>query len=409
MTERKSSLKYELLLLVMSLLWGSTFVAQQIGMDKGLGPLTFNGLRFTLGCLSLIPVILWRRRHLVVASENVKLPVVGSMVAGLFMFAAASVQQIGLQYTSSANAGFITGFYIVFVPLLGMFFGCKASKSLWGGIAVCLAGLYLLSITGKFVMSKGDLLILICSVLWACQILVIDHVAVKGDPIQIACLQFAVCAALSALAAVLFEHCTVDQVRAGSGAVAYAGFMSVGIAFTLQVICQKRCPPGPAAVIMSMEAVFAALAGYIVLHQTLSLRALMGCGLILGGMLIVQLVPMLRAGKVNVLTEGPTRKSVDMVRKGMFNETGEARFCAHDIRFTAGDTAIYATCLGVPGDEVFINTFKERVHAEEIWQVTMLGVAGALPWRHDPDEGLIIQTPAKMPSEYANTFKIEMV
>ena len=120
MTARKGNLKYELLLLLMSVIWGSTFVAQQIGMTKGLGPMSFNGLRFTLGCLVLLPVIMWRKKHIAVEDETEKLPYLGSIAAGLFLFAAASFQQIGLQYTSSANAGFITGFYIVFVPKRAM-------------------------------------------------------------------------------------------------------------------------------------------------------------------------------------------------------------------------------------------------------------------------------------------------
>ena len=165
---------------------------------------------------------------------------------------------------------------------------------LWAGILVCLIGFYMLSVTRDFVVSRGDWLTLICAVLWACQILVIDHVAGKGDPIRIACIQFVVCAVLSALAGFYFETCTFSQVKAASGAIAYAGFMSVGIAFTMQVVCQKRCPPGPAAVIMSLEAVFAALAGYLVLDQILTCRAIAGCGLILCGVLMVQLVPMMR-------------------------------------------------------------------------------------------------------------------
>jgi drug/metabolite transporter (DMT)-like permease len=291
---KQSPLKYELLLLLMSMIWGSAFVAQQIGMEKGLGPMSFNALRFALGCLVLVPVMLWRKRYLPVVGQKTSLPVRGSLLAGLFLFAGASFQQIGLQYTSSANAGFITGLYILFVPLIGMFFGHKARWSLWAGIAVSLAGLYLLSITGgSLVISKGDGLILICAVFWAAQILVIDHVANKGDAIQIAFLQFVVCAVLSAVSSLFFESCTLAKIQAGSAAFVYAGVMSVGIAFTLQVVCQKRCPPGPAAVIMSMEAVFAALAGYLVLSQTLTVRGLFGCALILCGLLVVQLVPII--------------------------------------------------------------------------------------------------------------------
>ena len=290
----KGVFKYELLLLLMSMIWGSTFVAQQIGMEKGLGPMTYNGLRFALGCMALIPVILWRKKYLPPADEGARLPYKGSLFAGLFLFAAAGFQQIGLQYTSSANSGFITGFYILFVPLIGMFFKHRAPRSLWAAIVVCLIGFYLLSVTEAFTVSKGDVLTLICAVLWACQILVIDNVASKGDPIQIACLQFAFCAVLSALSGLLFEHATFTQIKDASGAIAYGGLMSVGIAFTLQVVCQKRCPPAPAAIIMSLESVFAAIAGYVVLHQTLTGRGILGCCLIFAGVLIAQLVPMMR-------------------------------------------------------------------------------------------------------------------
>jgi len=205
----QGAFKYELLLLLVSLIWGSAFVAQQIGMEKGLGPMTFNGLRFALGCLSLIPFIIWRKKNLASAEGEAKLPYMGSLGAGLS----------------------------------------------------------------------------------ACQILVIDHAVGKGDSVQIACLQFAVCAVLSALCGLLFEHCSWSQIKAASGAIAYAGLMSVGIAYTLQVVCQKHCPPAPASIIMSLEAVFAALAGYLVLHQTLTGRAIIGCFLILLGVLMVQLVP----------------------------------------------------------------------------------------------------------------------
>ena len=257
------------------------------------------GCRFALGCLPSSPSSSGgasARRP----PTGRQLPYWGSLAAGLFLFAAAALQQIGLQYTSSAHSGFITGFYILFVPVLGMVFGHKVPESLWAAIPVCLVGFYLLSVTGDFVVSKGDWLTLVCAVLWACQILVIDHVVGQGDPVRIAFLQFAVCAVLSALCGLLFEHCTWSQVKAASGAIAYAGFMSVGVAYTLQVVCQKHCPPAPAAIIMSLEAVFAAIAGYLVLDQTLTGRAIAGCGLILCGVLIVQLLPMMRKN------EGPS-------------------------------------------------------------------------------------------------------
>jgi drug/metabolite transporter (DMT)-like permease len=294
MDTRKSTLKYELLLLVMSIIWGSTFVAQQIGMAQGVGPMTYNGLRFALGCLSLLPVILWRKKYAAPAEGGAKLPVLGSLFAGLFLFGAASFQQIGLQYTTSANSGFITGFYILFVPLLGLFLGQKVPKSLWVSIPVCLFGFYLLSVTSEFKISKGDVLTLFCAALWACQILVIDRIARQGDALQIAALQFGLCALLSVLSGLFFEYCTLNQIKAASGAIAYGGLMSVGIAFTLQVICQKRCPPAPAAIIMSLEAVFAAIAGYLVLNQELTVRAILGCVLIFVGVVMAQVLPLLK-------------------------------------------------------------------------------------------------------------------
>jgi drug/metabolite transporter (DMT)-like permease len=288
---------YELLLLVAAMIWGSTFVAQQIGMERGLEPMTFNALRFALGCGALVPVLYWRSRQRP-RSEAMRLPWKGAIFAGLFLFGGASCQQIGLQYTSSANAGFITGLYIVLVPLIGLALGHRAGRSLWLGAGVSLVGLYLLSVTSALTMNRGDVYVLLGAVMWAGQILMIDHTASRGDPLRIAFVQFAVCAALSAVASVGFETVQVEHVWAGAGAVAYAGVLSVGIAFTLQVVCQKRCPPGPAAVIMSTEAVFAGLAGWLVLNQTLTPRALVGCGLIFCGMLVVQLAPLAKKGKV---------------------------------------------------------------------------------------------------------------
>ena len=289
----RSAFKYELLLLLISMIWGSAFVAQQIGMEKGLGPMTFNGLRFSLGCVSLIPLILWRKKNFPVSDRKAKLPYKACLGAGIFLFAGAALQQIGLQYTSSANSGFITGFYILFVPVLGMCFGHKAKRSLWAGMLVCLIGFYLMSVTGNFVVSKGDWLTLLSAAFWACQILVIDHAAGKGDPVRIAFLQFAVCAVLSVLSGLFFEDCTLDQIEAASGAIAYAGLMSVGVAYTLQVFCQKHCPPAPSAIIMSLEGVFAAITGYLVLHQTLTAQAITGCVLMLSGVLFVQLTAMM--------------------------------------------------------------------------------------------------------------------
>ncbi len=287
------TLKYEALLLVASILWGSTFVAQQIGMRDGLGPMSFNALRFALGALTLAPLILWRKGRPPVRSEGA-FPWAGSLMAGGFLFAAAGTQQIGLQHTTSANSAFITSLYMLFVPVFGVRFGHRIPGILWFALPVSLAGFYLLSVTGDFQVARGDGVTLLSAMLWAGQILAIGHVAVKGDSLRIAGVQFVVCALLSLLAGLLFETPTLAQIRAAWGAIVYAGLISVGVAFTLQVVCQRRCPPAPAALIMSLEAVFAAVAGWLVLNQRLGLRALAGCGLIFGAVLMVQLVPLMR-------------------------------------------------------------------------------------------------------------------
>lgn len=287
------AVKYQLLLLLCSLIWGSAFVAQQKGMEQGLGPMTFNGLRFTLGALCLLPLILWRGRnnpaHRLARKEFPRIACIG---VGLLLFAASALQQTALKTTTPANAGFITAFYILFVPLIGLFFGHRTNKSLWFGILICLIGFYFLCVTGSFVVAPGDWLTLLSAVIFAGQITAIGHIAGKGDPIRMACLQFSVCAVLSLLTGLLFEQATLAQIQSAVWPLAYAGLISIGIAHTLQVVCQKHCPPAPSAMIMSLEGVFAAIAGYLLLHQTLTSRALTGCALILAGVLIVQLLPM---------------------------------------------------------------------------------------------------------------------
>jgi drug/metabolite transporter (DMT)-like permease len=286
-------LKYELLLLLCSLIWGSAFVAQQLGMEQGLGPMTFNALRFSLGGLCLLPLILWRKPKIRATPGSAKpFPLKVCIVSGILLFAASALQQTALKTTTPANAGFITAFYILFVPLIGLFLGHKINQSLWIGILICLIGFYFLSVTGSFVVSRGDWLTLLSAVIFAGQITAIGHIADKGDPVRMACLQFSVCATLSLLSGVLFEQATLAQVQSAAWPIAYAGLVSIGIGHTLQVICQKHCPPAPAAIIMSLEGVFAALAGYLILHQNLTARALFGCALILGGVLIAQLLPL---------------------------------------------------------------------------------------------------------------------
>jgi len=285
-------IKYELLLLICSIIWGSAFVAQEMAMKQGLGPITFNALRFSLGTICLLPLILWRKPDKPSSRPTQPFPYKACIGAGLLLFTAAALQQTAMLTTTPANAGFITGFYILFVPIIGLFLRHKIDKSLWLGILLCLIGFYFLSVTGKFVVSTGDWLTMLCAIVFAGQITVVGYIADKGDAVRMSCLQFSICALLSLIAGLLFEQTTINQIKSAGWAIAYAGIASIGIAHTLQVVCQKHCPPAPAAIIMSLEGFFAAVAGYLILHQTLSPRALFGCGLILVGVLLAQLLPM---------------------------------------------------------------------------------------------------------------------
>ena len=292
-----SVLKYELLLLLMAIIWGSAFPVQSMAMKKGLGPLTFTGLRFAIGALVLLPLIFWRQNRADVKAGKPKLPYKACIAAGVCLFGAAVLQQMGLIFTSVANSSFITAFYILFVPLLGLFVGHKAPKILWLGILICLAGFYFLSVTDNFTVSRGDWLTVFCAIFWALQILVIDHAVGNSDPYKVALIQFAVCAVLSLAAGLKFEECSLELLKSAAGEVLFTGIMSVGVGFTLQVVCQKHCPPAPAAIIMSLESVFGAIFGYLILAEVLTIRSVLGCGLSLAGVLLVQLVPMMRGSR----------------------------------------------------------------------------------------------------------------
>jgi drug/metabolite transporter (DMT)-like permease len=219
----------------------------------------------------------------------------GSALAGLALFAGASFQQVGLLYTTAGKAGFITCLYVVIVPVLGLFVGHRCSISVWLGAGLAVIGLYFLTINESLTLEKGDLLELIGAFFWALHVLWIGHMAQRANPVQIACVQFAVCSALCFAAAALFEDISLTAVRQAAFAIAYGGLLSAGVAFTLQIVSQRHCPPAHAAIIMSLETVFAALAGWIILGETFSIGGLVGCALMLSSLMIVQLPPILSA------------------------------------------------------------------------------------------------------------------
>ncbi len=283
----------DLLLLITAMIWGFAFVAQRVGM-KYVGPFTFNGVRFFLGCLPLLPFLARSRRktspEIPFASKTVLL---GGILAGLILFTGASLQQVGLVYTTAGKAGFITGLYVVIVPILGLLWRDKTTHpGTWAGAFLAAAGMYFLSVTSRFTVSKGDFLVLLGAFLWAAHVQFVGWLAPRIGATRLAVLQYCVCGGLSLLVAFFLESITVSGLGNAAVPILYGGFLSVGVAYTLQLVAQKRAPAAHAAILMSLETVFAAVGGWLILGEVLAPRALFGCALILVGMLASQLYPM---------------------------------------------------------------------------------------------------------------------
>ena len=277
------------LLMLTALIWGSAFVAQRAGMAH-MGPLLFNGIRFALGALVLLPWVLRRPARTAAGRRSLRSDLLqGGALAGLVLFLAATLQQVGLVYTTAGKAGFITGLYVIIVPLLGLCWGHRPRWGGWAGAGLAATGLYLLSVTGRLDFAPGDLWVLAGAFFWAVHMLVLGRLSPRMEPARLACTQFAVCAAFSLLAGTLFETITLPAIRGAALPILYGGLVSVGVAYTLQVVAQRHAPPIHAAVILSLEAVFAALAGWVLLGELLSLRALVGCGLMFAGMILAHL------------------------------------------------------------------------------------------------------------------------
>lgn len=272
-----------------TVIWGSAFIAQSVGMDK-IGPFTFQAVRCFLAVVFLFPAsalfskgkpfwkswadpALWR----------------SGVICGLALFAASSLQQIGLVYTDAGKAGFLTAMYIVFVPFLGLFLGQKPGRNALLSLIPAIVGLYLLSCTSVSGINKGDVLLLLCAVAFSVQILLIDRHCAGLDGLKLNCIQALVAAVLSVPWALLTE--TVDASRIASCwlPLGYAGVLSMGVAYTLQIVGQKRVAPSAAALLMSLESVFAALFGWLLLHETMTGAELLGCVLVFAAVVISQL------------------------------------------------------------------------------------------------------------------------
>lgn len=279
----------DLLLLLVALIWGFGFVAQRAGMEH-IGPYAYNGIRFLLGGLCLLPLVLRARPTQRTAPRPVPLLYAGG-TAGLVLFAGASLQQLGIQYTTAGKAGFITGLYVVIVPLIGLLFRQVTGKGTWMGAILAVIGMYLLSIHGAMAINPGDLLVLIGAVFWAAHVLLLGYLSPRTVPVRLAMIQFFVCGLLSLVIALFVETITLTAVREAAFPILYGGIGSVGAGYTLQVVVQRRAQPAHAAILLSLESAFAALGGWWLLNEHLSLRGIIGCALMLAGMLISQLWP----------------------------------------------------------------------------------------------------------------------
>lgn len=286
-------IKNGIMLVLTAFIWGTAFVAQSVGMDY-LGPFTFNGVRSLIGGAALLPCIWLFQKGKGKATEKPsrgarKELIAGGIACGLLLFAASSLQQIGIQYTTAGKAGFITAFYIVIVPVLGIFLHKKIGWKVWGAVAIALAGLYFLCITEKFAVGKGDILIFLCALVFSIHILVIDYFSPKVDGVKMSCIQFFVCGIVSLPPMFFTETPKIGAIVEGWAPLLYAGVLSCGVAYTLQIIGQKNVNPAVASLILSLESCFSVLAGWMVLGEKLSMRESVGCVLMFGAIILAQL------------------------------------------------------------------------------------------------------------------------
>ena len=294
MKKQQIPLKNSLLLLLTATIWGVAFVAQSVGMDY-VGGFTFNMARSLIGSAVLLPVIWFMGRNSSKKAEETQgsgsrkdLPW-GGLACGILMCLASNFQQFGIKYTTVGKAGFITACYIVLVPILGLFLKKKCSPFIWLAVAMSVAGLYLLCITDGFSIGKGDILVLICAVLFSFHILVIDYYSPKVDGVKLSCIQFLVCGILSGIPALIFEKPEMSAVLTAWQPILYAGVMSCGVAYTLQIIGQKNMNPTVASLILSLESCISVLAGWVILGQQLSAREIAGCVIMFAAIILAQL------------------------------------------------------------------------------------------------------------------------
>jgi len=293
---KQSELKGNLILLLTALIWGCAFVAQSVSMDY-IGPFTFQCIRSLMGSVVLIPVFLFldqaKKRngtYIAPTSDKKKTQIIAGIICGIIMTIAGNLQQIGIQYTTAGKAGFITAIYILIVPILGLFMKKKVSNKLWGCVILALIGLYLLSVTDGFsAINKGDIYVFLCAIAFAFHIIAVDFFVDKVDGVRLSAMQFFICGVLSGVLMVIFETPSKTDIMSAALPILYAGILSCGVAYTLQIIGQKYTNPTMASMIMSLESVFAVLGGMIMLHEIPTAREAFGCILMFIAIIIPQL------------------------------------------------------------------------------------------------------------------------
>lgn len=287
------------MLFLTAVIWGVAFVAQSVGMDY-VGPFTFNCVRSILGGLVLIPCIIFldwlkkrenggEQKHRALKVSERKTLLNGGICCGTALFVASNLQQFGIQYTTVGKAGFITALYIVIVPVFGIFLKKRVDGKIWLSVALAVVGLYLLCITNGFLPDVGDGLVLLCALTFAVHILVIDYFSPRTDGVRMSCIQFFVCGILSGIGMLVFETPELGAILQAWMPIAYAGVMSCGVAYTLQIVGQKDMDPTVASLILSLESVVSVLAGWVILGQKLSTREVLGCVLMFGAIILAQI------------------------------------------------------------------------------------------------------------------------
>lgn len=290
----KQQIKSSLILLLTATIWGVAFVAQSVGMEY-IGPFTFNAIRCVLGGMVLIPVILVLKKKKETGAENQekedrKTLWMGGIACGVILCIASNLQQFGIMEASVGKSGFFTALYIVMIPVIGIFIGKRPGIKLWFCVALAVVGMYLLCMKdGSFTIERADIMLFLCALAFSFHILVVDYFSPKVDGVKMSCIQFFVCGVLSAVGMLFTETPDISNIQAAWLPLLYAGLLSCGVGYTLQIVGQKGINPVIASLIMSLESVISALAGWVILGQVLSPKEILGCVLMFVAIIITQI------------------------------------------------------------------------------------------------------------------------